>query len=149
LWDLRNADPTSHSFLLSGQSGPVHGLAFSPDGTWLVSGGDDGAVRLWRLTTEGATLGPTFSRPEYGTIHAMAISPNGAWLVFGTHSGNVCVWQMAAAGLLETPCEVGKEKDPVKRVVFSPKGRWLATAQAAFGAAVRLWDLSADFPQQE
>src|SRR5262249_7805774 len=44
---------------------------------------------------------------------------------------------------------VGKEKDPVKRVVFSPKGRWLATAQAAFGAAVRLWDLSADFPQQE
>jgi WD40 repeat protein len=83
----------------------------------------------------------------------VAISPKGDWLVFGTQSGNVCIWKMSAEGPLESPCEAWKDEVPVTNVVFSPKGRWLATtctgACKNFGAPVRLWDLSADFPNQE
>lgn len=152
LWDLNTVDPTNRSFLLDGHKGQVHELAFSPDGRWLVSGAADGSVRLWRLTAEGANVGPVFGGGRYGAIQAVAISPKGDWLVFGTQNGNVCIWKMSADGPSEAPCEAWKDEVPVMNVMFSPKGRWLATtctgACKSFGAPVRLWDLSADFPNQ-
>ena len=153
LWDLSSVDPTSRSVSLDGHRGQVHGLAFSPDGRWLVSGAADGSVRLWSLTSEGANAGQVFGGGRYGAIQAVAISPKGDWLVFGTEKGNLCIWEMSAEGPLETPCEAWKDEVPVMNVVFSSKGRWLATTCTAackdYGAPVRLWDLSADFPSRE
>jgi WD40 repeat protein len=148
LWDLRNADPAASSFLLDGHRGSVSGLAFSPNGQWLVSSGADGAVRLWRLTPAGATPGPVFGGGRFGAIYAVAISPKSDWLAFGTQNGNVCIWKMSAEGLSESPCEIGKEEEPVEKVLFSLKGHWLATVGAE-KKRLSLWDLSADFSNQE
>jgi WD40 repeat protein len=153
LWDLSLVDPTSRLPALDGHKGPVHGLAFSADGRWLVSGAADGAVRLWRLTAEGAKPDRVFGEGRYGAIESLALSPNGDWLVFGTQSGNVCIWKMSVDGPQEEPCEAWKDDVPVMQVLFSAGGRWLATsctgACKSFGAPVRLWDLSGDFPRQD
>ena len=110
---------------------------------------------LWRLTAEGAKPDRVFGEGRYGAIQSLALSPNGDWLVFGTQNGNVCIWKMSIDGPQEEPCEAWKDDVPVKQVLFSARGRWLATtppctpaACKSFGAPVRLWDLSGDFPRQ-
>jgi WD40 repeat protein len=47
LWNLA---PLQQTATLRGHTGPVNGLAFSRDGTLLVSSGD-GTARLWRAAT--------------------------------------------------------------------------------------------------
>lgn len=37
--------------MLTGHTGAINGVAFSPDGTLAASGGDDNSVRLWQLST--------------------------------------------------------------------------------------------------
>lgn len=152
LWPLDAADPASRSFALAGHQGAVHGLAFSADGRWLLSGGADGMLRTWRLTAEGAEAGPVYGQGRYGVIQALAINGQGDWLAFGTQSGKVCIWRMGAEGPIEANCEAWADEVPVMKVQFSPGGRWLATTCSGackdFGAPVRLWDLTTNFPDQ-
>ena len=45
-WDARSGGEIRR---FEGHDAPVRGVAFSPDGEFALSGGDDGVVRLWRL----------------------------------------------------------------------------------------------------
>ena len=47
-WDGATAAPIA---TLEGHSGSVRSLSFSPDGSWLASGSDDGTVRLWNCAS--------------------------------------------------------------------------------------------------
>src|SRR5205807_1083246 len=42
---------------LTGHVNPVRGLAFSSDGKWLASAGEDLVVSIWRLSDLGQLLG--------------------------------------------------------------------------------------------
>ncbi|MDE3218319.1 MAG: caspase family protein [Nitrospirota bacterium] len=48
LWDLATGQDR---FELTGHTSAVKSVAFSPDGRFMVSGGGDGAVRVWNLQT--------------------------------------------------------------------------------------------------
>jgi WD40 repeat protein len=65
---------------LAGHDGPIHDFAFSRDGQRLVSGSEDGTIRVWDVA-EGRQL--VCFRGHEGAVTCVAFSPDGRRVVSG------------------------------------------------------------------
>jgi WD40 repeat protein len=123
--------------LLKAHKGRVTALAYSPDGTTLVTGGDDRKVRLWGL--EGSERLVLKGHPA--TVYAAAFSPDGSLLATGGGLGSLKLWD-SGGNLLAT---LSGHLLMVGTLAFSPDGRTLASGAGdivtSVPAQVILWDL--------
>ncbi len=120
------------SWPLVGHEGEVDGIAFTPDGTRLVSIGRDSTVRLW----DAATRAPL--RVLYGhsaLVEDMAFSTDGARLVTCSEDATVRVWDLASG---ESRALRG-HTSTVQACLFSPDGTWVVSGSG--DATVRVWDV--------
>ncbi|GAB7336906.1 hypothetical protein MBLNU13_g01183t1 [Cladosporium sp. NU13] len=108
-------------------------VQFSPDGSKLASGSEDGDVIVWDLTT-GAKLHTLEGHSD--CITTMQFSPNGSRLA-SAYEGNVAIWDVATGAQLHT-----MEVDSVWATVveFSPNGGKLASGSD--NGNVIVWDLA-------
>jgi NB-ARC domain/WD domain, G-beta repeat/APAF-1 helical domain len=116
-------------------TGWVFSVAITPDGARAVSGGDDGAVRVWDLAAgrEQATL-TGHTRP----VWSVAITPDGTRAVSGSSDGTVRVWDLAAGR--EQATLTGHTR-PVWSVAITPDGT--RAVSGGDDGTVRVWDLAA------
>ena len=100
--------------------GPQAALAFSPDGTWLASGGL-GEAWLWRLSD----LSVVAKLPHpWMRVWSLAFSPDSARLATTCSDRTVRIWGCSHGNLLTS---LHGHADEVWSVAFSPDGRSLAT----------------------
>ncbi len=129
LWDLEHGESIAS---LSGHESQVFAVAFSPDGSTLVSASLDGTVKLWKVETreDRTTL-------EHALAASVAWSPGGATLASGSLDGTIRLWDRVTEQPLGA---LTGHTGAVLSLAFSPDGSTLASASEDH--TVKLWDAS-------
>ena len=70
----------------------IAALAFSPDGTMLASGGEDGLIQVWNLVPT-PQIQTTFTGHQ-GSINVLMFSPDGKTLASGSADGTILIWDL-------------------------------------------------------
>ena len=137
LWPLRRPRP----IVVEGYVTGARGVAFSPDGRWLVTTWVDRRLRLWPLTNGGMRdariMDPSVPPQAWGPI---AFDPRGR-LLFAVGGGQAWIFPLDGSAARLTECSVGESV--FASAAFSPSGRRVATA-TFYGTGRRklcTWDL--------
>jgi Tol biopolymer transport system component len=118
---------------LAGHKGAVMSVAYGPDGSRILSGGEDGTMKLWETET-GREL-RTFSGHK-AAVTSVAFSPDGSMAVSGSSDGTLRLWDIASGRELHATDSLGWK---IAGVAFSPNGK--VVASAADDDQVKLWSL--------
>ncbi len=146
LWNLasRSWKATLHGPVAQGHedmavmshSSSIRAAAYSPDGRFIASGGDDSIVKLWDLSTRDERY---VFRGHTGAVRCAAISPDGKLIASAGDDRVIRLWNAETgepAGLLKGHTAT------VRAVAFQPGSTPLLLASAGDDATARLWDVA-------
>jgi WD40 repeat protein len=92
VWDFEKQEKV---FDLPGHHDRINAVAFSPDGSWLVSGGDDSTIRVWNVLTGRLAVARQFD----AAVQSLAFSSDGRYLFTG--NGNTTAYRLEVKKMLE------------------------------------------------
>lgn len=137
VWDL---DRVPYTISIKAHDSPTHAIAFADDHL-IVSGADEGVVRLWELPSGRLLRSLT---GHEGKVRALACSPDGSWIVSGSTDRTVRIWDAKSGSCRHI---LRGHEDGVLCVAVSPDGRWVASGGSDYYTkgkdnSIRIWDLN-------
>jgi len=127
LWDLSSGALVGEPFHRGGMR-----MAFSPDGSRILTGGNKAVARLWDAVTL-KLLGEFSQHQRF--VSAVAYSPDGLQFLTGSYDGTTQLWNAATLEPISKPLVHQSE---VKDATFSPDSTKFLIGFA--DGTVRLWD---------
>ncbi|EMD36490.1 hypothetical protein CERSUDRAFT_156165 [Gelatoporia subvermispora B] len=132
--------PQSPLLQMPGHTGAVVSVAFSPDGTRVVSGSQDRTVRIWNAQTGDLLMDPLEGHNH--TVTCVTFSPHGMHIVSGSHDATIRLWNARTGDLVMNALK-GHSKG-VLCVAFSPDGTQIVSGSD--DCTLILWDARSGKP---
>ncbi|HMQ63284.1 MAG TPA: hypothetical protein PKE06_21550, partial [Flavilitoribacter sp.] len=117
--------------IFHGHNATVSSVAFSPDGTSILTGSFDKTARLWNIKDQSFK---SFAGHEEG-VTSVAFSPDGKSILTGSEDKTVRLWNIKDQSFISF---AGHEKG-VTSVAFSPDGKYILTS--SYDHTARLWSI--------
>ena len=119
---------------LVGHVGEVLACAVTADGRRVISGSEDGTLRVWDLATgqQIATL-----QGHAGWVHACAVTPDGRRVVSGSSDRTLKVWDLATGHEVAT---LQGHAGWVHACAVTPEGRRVVSGSG--DQTLKVWDLA-------
>ena len=116
--------------IMDGHSNFVESVAFSPDGTRIVSGSVDNTLRMWDAVS-GAHLNTLEGHSD--RVESVAFSPDGTRIVSGSWDKTLRMWDAVSGAHLNT---LKGHSGSVSSLAFSPDGTRIVSGSRD----LRIWD---------
>ena len=120
--------------LQRGHSQGVNCAVYSPDGTWIASGGNDNSIVLWQ-TASGRQLRALNGHRGY--VKSIAISTDGKLIASGGNDRSIRIWNVESGRELSV---LEGHTGSVTSLAFSQNDQILVSGSV--DKTVRVWDLS-------
>ena len=138
LWPLHRP----HSVVLRGHQSAVNNLAFTPDGTHLVSTSEDGSVRVWPLDGNSRKRTRILHQIEgvFSAPTRLAVAPDGSFVTIGNPMSQVTVLPLDGG----PPRQLSGFSDTIASLAVGPMARFVAAGSGDYNlgeAVTRVWDL--------
>jgi WD40 repeat protein len=119
---------------MSRHTANIQSIAFSPNGLYALSGGNDATVHLWELITSKKLFALTGHK---GTVWTVCFSPDGNRALSSGDDKIIRLWNLHTGQEL---LSMEGHTQSVRTVMFSPDGRMALSG--SFDKSIRLWDLT-------
>jgi len=142
---------------LAAQNARARCAKFSPDGSRLYVGGDDGRIRVFAFHEQTGRLEApvTVLEDAVGPVNCVAVSPDGRWLAGGTGrservgpedipvDAGAWLWKLGVTGEIASARKLEGQRGIVTSIAFSPDSTTLATGTLRIHqeGVVRVWDV--------
>src|SRR5688572_26090066 len=116
----RQIAPPFELVVQTGHSSDVNSIAYSPDGSFIVSGSNDSSIILWDAHS-GLLLRQLMGHK--GPVTDVVVSRDGSAIVSSSHDGTVKLWDTKSGAEIRT--FVGhKDRSEERRVGKECRSRW-------------------------
>mgnify|MGYP000010948730 CR=1 FL=1 len=134
-----HADGMQELKRLVAHNAAVNAAAFSSDGQWLATGGDDFAIHLWSvddLVNGSESIGSIPLTGHTAKIVHLEFSADGRTLLSSSWDHTVGIWDVESGQLIR---QLKGHQGPVNAAVFATSGEQVYSAGA--DGHIRLWNL--------
>ncbi|CUA78441.1 putative WD repeat-containing protein all2124 [Nostoc sp, PCC 7120] [Rhizoctonia solani] len=133
VWSVHSGEQITSTSSTSESFDCVRTAVFSGDGSFIISGDDNGSIAYWDACT-GDLISQQPSQHS-ARINSIAITSDGSRFVSTSRDGSICVWSMETQQMMLGPIGDGKD---CKQAVLSPNNQFIASHSGL--GEIYLWE---------